>query len=101
MSALLPYHISGINRDGDIAHIRSHSCTGIASLGRKSCNACIEQVHSREVQLIVRRAMTETPVNGLNIKYYTFKQLAELLDAKDEQLKKYRLKVCAPSQWHI
>ncbi|CUA70771.1 Ubiquitin carboxyl-terminal hydrolase 34 [Rhizoctonia solani] len=34
----------------------------------------------------------EVPVNGLNLVHYSHKQLADLLDEKEERLKKYRLR---------
>ncbi|KAG8735376.1 hypothetical protein FRC10_010673 [Ceratobasidium sp. 414] len=40
----------------------------------------------------MQRAETETPVNGLNRKFYSAKQLGGLLETRDEDLKKYRLK---------
>jgi len=49
---------------------------------------------------MVRRTETEVPKNGLNIAYYSHKQVCDLLDTKDETLKKYRLYVgvshCGP-----
>lgn len=87
-----------MNRGGDIVRVRSHTCTGIISRpGGQSCDACAKQVHSQDVQQVIQRAMTETPKNGLNINYYSFKQLNNLVDLKEEKLKTYRLKVRLPS----
>lgn len=94
----IPFWICSINNAGDVIHIRSRSCAVVVSQsGRQSCTPCAEQRDSRELKLIFERALTEAPVNGLNLRYYSQKQLADHLESKEEALKKYRLKACIPS----
>ncbi|KAG8709531.1 hypothetical protein FRC09_000625, partial [Ceratobasidium sp. 395] len=89
----LSFYICGMNRDGDRVFVRSHTCSGVVSTpGGSSCNACIDAVRSRGFQQVIQRATTETPANGLNIKYYSHRQVVDLLDTKEEKLKRYRLK---------
>ncbi|CEL58798.1 hypothetical protein RSOLAG1IB_12199 [Rhizoctonia solani AG-1 IB] len=91
-SKALSFTVCSQNCTGDTIHICSHSCAGIVPDSQsESCDSCIEAAGSREVKSIVWRAETETPVNGLNLVYYSHKQLCDLLDAKEEKLKKYRL----------
>ncbi|KAG8679310.1 hypothetical protein FRC08_017059 [Ceratobasidium sp. 394] len=87
------FYICSINRTGEILHVRSHSCTGFASQpGHPCCGACRDKLSSHELKSIVQRVHTEIPVNGLNIQYYSYRQLVGLIKTKDEELKKYRLK---------
>ncbi|CAE6517396.1 unnamed protein product [Rhizoctonia solani] len=88
----LLFTICSQNRTGDAIRIRSHFCVGVVpDLQYGSCNPCIEAADSREVKSIIKRAETETPVNGLNLKYYSHKQVCTLVEGLQETLKKYRL----------
>ncbi|KAG8740191.1 hypothetical protein FRC10_004630 [Ceratobasidium sp. 414] len=92
-SSRIPFYVCSINRAGNVIRVRSHLCTIVeAQLGSKSCNACIEQLHSRELAKLVQYMTTEDPAHGLNRKYYSYKQKDDLLDAQDLALKRYRLK---------
>ncbi|KAG9125244.1 hypothetical protein FRC07_008427 [Ceratobasidium sp. 392] len=51
----------------------------------------IQQLRSREFLKMLEYANAETPTNGLNRRYYSWKQMGEVLVAKDEHLKTLRL----------
>ncbi|KAG9089573.1 hypothetical protein FRC06_001483, partial [Ceratobasidium sp. 370] len=92
-SVHVPFHICTIDRDGDVVRVRSHDCTGSVlhpELG--CCHACARTLDLRIFKSLMKRAETETPTNGLNRKYYSYKQLLDLLESKDKIIKKYRLK---------
>ncbi|KAG8782175.1 hypothetical protein FRC12_021093 [Ceratobasidium sp. 428] len=91
----LSFYICGVmNREGDRVLVRSHACSGVISKpGSSSCEACSETIRSQEFLQIIRRAMADTPEPGLDPKYYSYRQLADLVAAKEETLKRYRLKV--------
>ncbi|KAG8701169.1 hypothetical protein FRC09_005519 [Ceratobasidium sp. 395] len=82
-----------MNREEDQVLVRSHACSAIISKpGSSSCEACSETIRSQEFLQIIRRAMADTPEPGLDPKYYSYRQLANLVAAKEETLKRYRLK---------
>ncbi|CUA75348.1 hypothetical protein RSOLAG22IIIB_05853 [Rhizoctonia solani] len=86
------FYPCGINCSGDVIRIRSSACVGVTPSTRyKSCIPCTEAVDSREVQSIIQRMENESPPNGLNLVFYSHKQLADVLESKEETLKKYRL----------
>ncbi|KAG8695139.1 hypothetical protein FRC08_008010 [Ceratobasidium sp. 394] len=88
----LSFYICSQNGTGEIVHIRSYACAGVAPPGRPCCSVCTGVLWSQELRSIMQRMETETPANGLNTHYYSYKQISDLLDSKDDQLKKYRLK---------
>ncbi|KAG8697056.1 hypothetical protein FRC08_006762 [Ceratobasidium sp. 394] len=93
VSIRVPFYICSINRDGDVIQLRNHACTGFVlhpELG--CCDACAKTLDLRVFKSMMQRAGTETPTNGLNRKYYSFKQLLDLVEDKDRTIKKYRLK---------
>ncbi|KAG8684104.1 hypothetical protein FRC08_013877 [Ceratobasidium sp. 394] len=92
-SSRIPFYVCSINRAGNVIRVRSHLC-GIIVVqpGSKACDACTEQLHSRELAKLVQYTTTEDPIHGLNRKYYSYKQKDNLLDTKDLALKRYRLK---------
>ena len=90
----LSFYPCGQNHFGDSLCVRSNTCTGFRpSIRYKSCVPCAEVASSREVKSILERMEDESPVNGLNLAFYSHKQLADLLYTKEEKLKKFRLQV--------
>ncbi|CAE7224859.1 unnamed protein product [Rhizoctonia solani] len=93
------FYPCSINHAGDIMRIRSRGCLGIL-VGDKhqSCIPCSEAVDSREVKSIVHRMEADMPANGLNLAYYSHKQLRDALDATEEKLKNHRLRLLEQSR---
>ncbi|KAG8681361.1 hypothetical protein FRC11_001206, partial [Ceratobasidium sp. 423] len=88
----LSFYVCTTNSAGYTIHIRSYSCVHVRpTVHHKSCIPCAHAADSHEVRSIIQRTETEVPINGLNLVYYSHKQLADALDSKEELLKKYRL----------
>ncbi|KAG8699972.1 hypothetical protein FRC09_006255 [Ceratobasidium sp. 395] len=92
-SVRLPFFVCGINQAGDIIRLRSQRCTGrLPSPGLRSCDACAALYDLQRLKSLMQRMEDESPKNGLNYKFYCYRQMVDVVDVKNDKLKRLRLK---------